>query len=223
MFGEVSAVLGCRSDVTTICKNYCKLAYLKKKDYEYILTKYPSLREYMSRRIKTYMTNPVNKFFIDHFKQITILKDLTKKNAREVSFHFYVTRFQDGQDILCPGDQCKAVYIVMNGVVGVYVRLKTGQEVYTDFLGVGSVIGQYSMVEQDIMMIGFRCVSTHGALLIQLQRESIDKLILYNEQMRQIKAEYTAEVVKSGVNPFDFLRFNGNDQNRTKDYSMIKL
>lgn len=37
MFGEVAAVLGCRSDVTTICKNYCKIGKLSNKNYELIV------------------------------------------------------------------------------------------------------------------------------------------------------------------------------------------
>lgn len=114
----------------------------------------------------------------------------------------------------------------MSGVVGVYIKIKTGEEMFTDYLGVGSVIGQYSMVDQEIMMIGFKCVSTHGALLIQLQRESIDKLIVYNEQMKMIKDEYTAEVQKQGVNPFDFLRFNMNFEgknNKLFDRKMMHI
>lgn len=43
MFGEVSAVLGCRSDVTTVCKNYCKIGRLSQVNYESIVTKYPTL------------------------------------------------------------------------------------------------------------------------------------------------------------------------------------
>lgn len=49
--------------------------------------------------------------------------------------------------MLIPGDQCKSLYILMNGVIGVFVRTANGDEFFTDYLGVGSIIGQYSMIE----------------------------------------------------------------------------
>ena len=53
MFGEVSAVLKCKSDFSAICKNYCKIAILNDKDYDKIRFKYPYLRHTMWLRIKT--------------------------------------------------------------------------------------------------------------------------------------------------------------------------
>lgn len=42
---------------------------------------------------------------------------------------------------MIPGDACKSLYIVMNGVVGVYIKLKSGEDFFIDYLGVGSIIG----------------------------------------------------------------------------------
>ena len=33
MFGEIAAVLGCRSSATVMCKNYCTVAALSIEDY----------------------------------------------------------------------------------------------------------------------------------------------------------------------------------------------
>lgn len=96
MFGEVSAVLGCRSDVTTVCKNYCKIGILSSTDYEAIVYMYPSLFKKMMKQIKTHLTNPVNSFFMNHYDRISIFKNLTKKNARELSFHCFLTKILDG-------------------------------------------------------------------------------------------------------------------------------
>lgn len=92
MFGEVPAVLGCRSDVTTVCKNYCKIGVLSSTHYEEIVFKYNSLRDKMMKQIKSHLVNPVNSFFMTHYDRIPILKNLTKKDAREVSFHCYLTK-----------------------------------------------------------------------------------------------------------------------------------
>lgn len=54
----------------------------------------------------------------------------------------------------------------MEGVVAIYIRLKNGEELFTDYLGVGSIIGQYSMIEGEIMEIGARAFSNNGILAI---------------------------------------------------------
>ena len=68
----------------------------------------------------------------------------------------------------------------MQGTVGVYITLKTGEEMFTDYLGVGSIIGQYSMIEGDGLMIGFRAVSK-DCLMLQMQRESLEHFAGQNE------------------------------------------
>jgi CRP-like cAMP-binding protein len=92
MFGEVSAVLGCRSDVTTVCKNYCKIGMLRTNDYESIVFKYPTLRMKMNKQIKTHLSNPVNSFFLHHYQRSSVLTGLTKEDARQVSFHCFLTK-----------------------------------------------------------------------------------------------------------------------------------
>lgn len=82
---------------------------------------YPMLRNSMLKRINTYLKNPINSFFLAHYKRIHILKDLTKKNAREVSFHCYLTKFLTYQDIISPGEVSKNLFLIMQGVVGVYI------------------------------------------------------------------------------------------------------
>ena len=58
------------------------------------------------------------------------------------------------------------MYMVMRGVVCCYLRLKNGEEIITDYLGIGSIIGQYSMLDKEIMVIGFKVISYDGALLV---------------------------------------------------------
>ena len=51
------------------------------------------------------------------------------------------------------------MYMVMEGVIGVYLKLQSGSLFFIDYLGVGSVIGQYSMIDRDISLFGFRAES----------------------------------------------------------------
>jgi hypothetical protein len=47
----------------------------------------------------------------------------------------------------------------MDGVVAVYIKLQSGAHLCIDYLGVGSIIGQYSMIDRDISLVGFEAVS----------------------------------------------------------------
>lgn len=95
MFAEASAVLGCRVDVTTVCKNYVKLGSLHRDDYEKIATKFVDLKKKMLRRIKDHMTDPVNAFFMNHYKNVSIFKNLSQKAARESSFYCILKRYRE--------------------------------------------------------------------------------------------------------------------------------
>ena len=70
-----------------------------------------------------------------------IFKNMSKQAAREVSFHCYLNKIQEFQDLILPGEPCKAIYLVMSGVIQVYLKLKNGSELVIDHLGVGSFIG----------------------------------------------------------------------------------
>ena len=63
----------------------------------------------------------------------------------------------------------------MSGVVGVYLTFKDGTEIYTDYLGVGSFIGQYSIFDDTQgMLFGFRALSAEGVLVTPVRIESIN-------------------------------------------------
>jgi CRP-like cAMP-binding protein len=85
-----------------------------------------------------------------------------------------------------PGEPCKAIYLLMSGVIQVYLKLKDGSELVIDYLGIGSFIGQYSVIEKEILVCGFRAVSSHGCLLIVLQGESLDAISKYNSEIKTI-------------------------------------
>ena len=74
--------------------------------------------------------------------------------------------------------------MIMSGVVRVYIKLKNDEELYTDVLGVGSIIGQYSMMEQEISIIGFRSMSAEGVQCAMLTTESLETVAKHNEQIR---------------------------------------
>jgi signal-transduction protein with cAMP-binding, CBS, and nucleotidyltransferase domain len=61
------------------------------------------------------------------------------------------------------------MYLVMSGVIEVFV--KQGREnLALETLGIGSIIGQYSLIESEFMICGFRAVSSGGALLLSFDK-----------------------------------------------------
>lgn len=74
--------------------------------------------------------------------------------------------------------------MVMKGCVAAYLKLKDDRELVTDYLGVGSIIGSISVLEQEVMVYGFRAISDDGAQLIQLHINSLDTL---SKKMRSLE------------------------------------
>lgn len=96
----------------------------------------------------------------------------------------------------------------MDGVVGVYIKLESGAHLCIDYLGVGSIIGQYSMVDRDISLVGFKAESLQGCLLVQLDSESVDQMCKQNSEMVKVLQTVRSENWTNGINPIDYLRFN---------------
>jgi len=59
------------------------------------------------------------------------------------------------------------MFMVMSGVVEVFVR-QGKENLSLETLGIGSVIGQYSVIGSEFMVCGFRAVSFGGALVLSL-------------------------------------------------------
>ena len=95
MLGEVTAVTGCRSDETIICKNYCKIAMLVKQNFDLICKEYDDLelREKMQKLINKKINSPVNSFFMTHYGRTNVLKSLSKANARKMSYFWYLNAY----------------------------------------------------------------------------------------------------------------------------------
>ena len=58
------------------------------------------------------------------------------------------------------------MYMIMNGAMSVYIRTSVGEELAIDTLGVGSIIGQYSMIENEISLLGYKAISESCCILI---------------------------------------------------------
>lgn len=67
----------------------------------------------------------------------------------------------------------------MSGVIEVYVKYASSF-LSLETLGIGSIIGQFSVLDSEIMFCGFRAVSYGGALLLSLDKESIDHLCKFS-------------------------------------------
>ena len=90
MFGEIAAVLHCRSSATVQCKNYCTVAGFRTEDYFIIAMRYPRLAEKMALHVHSKYRDPITQFFLDRYKRIEYLRKLDKRIISEMSFHLKV-------------------------------------------------------------------------------------------------------------------------------------
>ena len=139
-FGEIAAVLNCPSSSTIKCKNYCTVATLQIDDYKMIAMKHPRLAKKMAKHIKADNQDPMTCFFMDRYQRIEYLKNLDKNIIEEFTFFLKIGIYPNNFPILLPGQICTNIYIIMKGVVEVYVN-QGKEDVTLDYCGKGSVIG----------------------------------------------------------------------------------
>ena len=94
MFGEIAAVLNCRSQASVICKNYCTIAGLQIEDYFMIAMRFPRLAQKMSKRISANYKDPMTNFFLARYKRIDYLATIDDRIIEEISFHLKVVIYQ---------------------------------------------------------------------------------------------------------------------------------
>ena len=80
------------------------------------------------------------------------------------------------QDIIEPNSVCDGVYMVMKGVVNIYIK-SDDEEVELDWLGKGSIIGQYSVFSDEDMMVGARAMTIGGTACLVLDRDTIQQIM----------------------------------------------
>ena len=64
---------------------------------------------------------------------------------------------------------------MVKGVVQIFIQ-SGNDEVVIDYLGRGSVIGQYSVLGKEKMLFGMRAVVAGGTSLLELGKETFDTM-----------------------------------------------
>ena len=94
MFGEIAAVLNCRSSASVICKNYCTIAGLQIEDYYMIAMRFPRLAEKMAKRIQANFKDPMTNFFMSRYQRIDYMAKMNSHIVEEISFHLKCDIYQ---------------------------------------------------------------------------------------------------------------------------------
>ena len=95
----------------------------------------------------------------------------------------------------------------MSGVIEVFVKHGKGN-LALENLGGGSIIGQFSVIDGEFMICGFRAVSYGGALLLSLDKESIDHLCNFSKEFGTAIDLLRIQMQDTGCPQIDYLRFN---------------
>jgi hypothetical protein len=128
MFGHLSATMNCRANATLTVKHYSKIAVLDIANYNEIVRLHPRVQVLMRRIVMKSTGDPINSFFMNHFRLFSIFKGISKNTARELSLHCYFQSYVKGQVILEPGSNCSSIYMLMSGVVSVYIKKKNDNQ-----------------------------------------------------------------------------------------------
>lgn len=91
---------------------------------------------------------------------------------------------------MLPGQICDHIFFILKGVVEIYVQADS-QKIVLDYLGKGSVIGQYSILGREKTVYGVRaiCSGTTSILclgrdtfkIMRIKRPEVDQALLFAE------------------------------------------
>ena len=136
-----------------------------------IAMRHPRLAERMSLHLQKSYQDPITHFCMERYHRIDYFKKLDKRVLEEISFHLSVNICQFNQVIIQPGEISQAMYLVVKGQVQVFIQ-SGSEEVVIDYLGKGSVIGQYSVLANEKVMFGVRAIVPGGTSLLELTKET---------------------------------------------------
>ena len=76
------------------------------------------------------------------------------------------------------------MYLIVKGQVQVFIQ-SGSEEVIIDYLGKGSVIGQYSVLTNEKVMLGVRAIVPGGTSLLELSKETYHLLRMKKHEVDQ--------------------------------------
>jgi len=96
---------------------------------------------------------------------------------------------------------------VLKGCVEIYIK-SDAEEVVMDYLGKGSVIGQFSVLNSDKMLFGARAATAGGVAIVALHKHTLDKLRTTKSELDQVLLQSEEALEKIGTPQIDFLHYN---------------
>ena len=169
------------------------------------------MAEKMSYRIKANYKDPVTNFFMYRYKRIEYLAKLDTRIVEEISCHLYVVIYKFNQIILSPGQICDHVFFVMMGVVEIFVY-SGNDEVVIDYLGKGSVIGQYSVLGREKSLLGMRAVKAGCTSILCLDHDTFESMRMKRQEVDQALQVAEDYIDKQGVPQIDYVMVNENSE-----------
>lgn len=130
----------------------------------------------MYRQIRVDPRDPVQIFFMTRYKRISYFSKLNLSLIEELAFYLQVRVYEVNQDIIEPNSVCDAVYMIMQGVANIYTKSEE-EEIELDWLGKGSIIGQYSVFSDEEMIVGARAMTMGGTACLVLDRDTISSIM----------------------------------------------
>ena len=99
----------------------------------------------------------------------------------------------------------------MNGVVEIYI-ISGNEQVVIDYLGKGSVIGQYSILSKQKTVFGMRAAMSGTSSILCLGRETFETMRMKRQEVDEALLVAEDYIDKQGVPQIDFVMVNENSQ-----------
>lgn len=110
----------------------------------------------------------------------------------------------------------------MMGVVEIFVQ-SGDEEVVIDYLGKGSVIGQYSVLSHEKCLFGMRAVKAGSTSILCLDRETFESMRMKRQEVDQALLAAEDYIDKQGVPQIDFVLVNENSDKAKEDEGLSNI
>lgn len=136
----------------------------------------------MQAMIEEQSVDPITQFFKKRVQRVPYLRGLSPELVTEMSFHLKLRQILFGQQILAPGEVLDQIMIIMKGCVEVYVN-NSEEELIMDYLGPGSIIGQYSVLGSEEVLFGMRAKMVSGTTIMCLSKQTFEYLRMRHNEI----------------------------------------
>lgn len=174
---------------------------INEDSFKDLLKNYPQIKYsfiIQSRKYKDYW----KMFQISRISSIDYLADLPFNLKEEIHYKFQLTNYEQGAKIIERGSECKAIYFLVSGEIELVIE-QGKREHQLEELGPGSIIGQYSVINESIFP--YTAKATTDLTLLIITRSDLLSFVDTSEHFSDAIASVTQIILENEVPVLDYV------------------